>query len=288
MRGAAERGPEAPATPPSGGARLHVERPPHPELAGWVQAVWAGQAPGPTRSRVLPDGCMDVIFSARAIRGGEAQALEAIGAMTVHREVADPGRAERVGIRFRPGAAAVWLGVDASALADAELPLEALWGDEARRLAERIAQASEPGERARRLEAALRARRRTLPRLDAAVLRAAARLAGPDAALRLPSLAAELGLGERQLRRRFRSAVGLGPKRFARIARFRRALARASSEAAPAWAEIAAEAGFADQPHLAGEFRALAGRSPSAQHALARSEPPVDVRFLQDGPASGA
>jgi AraC-like DNA-binding protein len=78
----------------------------------------------------------------------------------------------------------------------------------------------------------------------------------------VPALADASGIGERQLRRRFAAAVGYGPKTFARIARFQRALAllRAGEPAAGA----AYAAGYADQAHMTREMRALAGRTPSA------------------------
>jgi transcriptional regulator GlxA family with amidase domain len=93
------------------------------------------------------------------------------------------------------------------------------------------------------------------------VLLAAARLArAPDTPV--PELAAAVGLGERQLRRRFAAAVGYGPKTFARVARFRRALylVRAGEPLAAA----AAGAGYADQAHMTREVGALAGRTPGA------------------------
>jgi AraC-like DNA-binding protein len=81
----------------------------------------------------------------------------------------------------------------------------------------------------------------------------------------VPALAAAVGLGERQLRRRFDAAVGYGPKMLARVARFRRALALVRAGEPPAAA--AYEAGYADQAHMTREMRALAGRTPAALRA---------------------
>ena len=78
-------------------------------------------------------------------------------------------------------------------------------------------------------------------------------------------LAEAVGLSERQLRRRFESAVGYGPKRFARILRFQRLLDLLRSQGdRTRWAELAIEASYADQPHMINECRALAGMSPVA------------------------
>jgi transcriptional regulator GlxA family with amidase domain len=96
---------------------------------------------------------------------------------------------------------------------------------------------------------------------DPRVMTAARRLAHAPATP-VPALAAAVGLGERHLRRRFLDAVGYGPKTFARVARFRFALALLHAGEPPAG--VAAAAGFADQAHLTRELGALAGRTPGA------------------------
>ena len=66
-----------------------------------------------------------------------------------------------------------------------------------------------------------------------------------------------VGLSDRQLHRRSLVAFGYGPKVLARILRLQRALALARGGSS--FAAAAAEAGYADQAHLAREVRALAG-----------------------------
>lgn len=78
----------------------------------------------------------------------------------------------------------------------------------------------------------------------------------------LPRLARELGVSERQLRRRVVSQVGYGPKRLARVLRLRRALTEARAGAA--LAEAAIDAGYADQAHFTNDCRELAGLPPAA------------------------
>jgi AraC-like DNA-binding protein len=71
--------------------------------------------------------------------------------------------------------------------------------------------------------------------------------------------AEHIGLSERQLRRRSLAAFGYGPKTLQRILRFRRAVALAR-RGVP-FVDVAVDAGYADQPHLAREVRELAGVS---------------------------
>jgi AraC-like DNA-binding protein len=60
--------------------------------------------------------------------------------------------------------------------------------------------------------------------------------------------------------RRFLGWVGYGPRTLARVLRLQRAVVLLRS-GRPA-AEVAVEAGYADQPHLSREMRALTGRTP--------------------------
>jgi len=82
---------------------------------------------------------------------------------------------------------------------------------------------------------------------------------------RIATLADEIGWSRGYFVERFRREVGLSPKRFARVARFRRAADRLEAGSTPA--TVAAECGYADQSHLTHEFRELAGATPRAFQA---------------------
>jgi AraC-like DNA-binding protein len=211
---------------------MYTERP--SRLAGAV--VWTGDGSG----RVLPDGCMDLLWH-------EGRLLVAGPDTRAHVTAGAPGT--WVGLRFYPGSAPDFLGVPAHELRDLRVELADLWPvPEVRRLRSRIAGAPDPttaleevvAERAAPVDPVLRA---LVTRLDAG---------RPVAAT-----ADELGLGARQLHRRSLVAFGYGPKTLARILRLRRALALARSGVP--YAETAARSGFADQAHLARDVRELAG-----------------------------
>jgi transcriptional regulator GlxA family with amidase domain len=79
------------------------------------------------------------------------------------------------------------------------------------------------------------------------------------------ALGPTVGLGERQLRRRFLAGVGYGPKTLARVLRFQRLLALLRAPGGPpSLAEAAIRTGYADQAHMTAECTRLAGRSPGA------------------------
>jgi transcriptional regulator GlxA family with amidase domain len=91
----------------------------------------------------------------------------------------------------------------------------------------------------------------------------------------------DLGLLPRTLRRRFTAQVGLTPKRFARVQRLQRLVRDLDGHAHADWAAMAARHGYADQPHLADEFRDLADVTPG-EYLRSRVNGPNHLR-----PASG-
>jgi transcriptional regulator GlxA family with amidase domain len=199
---------------------------------------------------------------------------------------ATPGQS-RVGVRFRIGAAGAALGLPAGELRDRGVALGELWGHAAARaLEDRVARAMEHG-RGAALLTLVGGLAPRLPRpedADHEVRRAVVALARPgDGASGPPdvaALAARVGLSERQLRRRFEAGVGYGPATLARVLRFQRFLHAAEAEPdagdAPL-ARLAADAGYADQAHLAREARRLAGLSPS--ELLAAGAAPAGERL---------
>ena len=96
--------------------------------------------------------------------------------------------------------------------------------------------------------------------LPLALTRAWQLIEGTQGRAPIARIADHLGMTRRHLARQFRP-FGLSPKKAARVARFTAASARAGSAS---WAQIAADAGYADQAHLTREFRALSGMTPQA------------------------
>ena len=69
---------------------------------------------------------------------------------------------------------------------------------------------------------------------------------------------------ERTLQRRFTAEVGVGPKAYQRVVRFRRAFALVSAAPEGGLAAAAHRAGYYDQAHLNRDFRRFAGAPPRA------------------------
>jgi AraC-like DNA-binding protein len=240
------------------GAIAYREWVPPPGLAAWVECAWEVTVPpggGEHVHRVLPDGCIDLVFR-------EREGLQVAGPDTRAILAAIPAGGSAVGVRMRPGGAPALLGLRPSGLRDSRVPAAAAAGPGAQALEDALAGAPRPAPRAQLLLGWLAERAPGAGAPDPVVAAAAAAL-GASPGLGVARLARELGLGERHLRRRVVEGVGYGPKRLARILRLQRALAVARAEPGLGWAAVAQRAGYADQPHLVNDARELAGATPS-------------------------
>ena len=98
--------------------------------------------------------------------------------------------------------------------------------------------------------------------LDEPIMQAVFKIIQSRGEARVNCIAADIGLSERQFRRRFRDQVGLSPKELLRIQRFRSCAKASVSNPGHSWVELAARLGYSDQPHLAREFQKLIGMTP--------------------------
>ncbi|MEU7090972.1 helix-turn-helix domain-containing protein [Kitasatospora aureofaciens] len=224
----------------------YAERPSRlPGAVLWTKGGGGAGADGAAGGLVLPDGCMDLLWT-------EGRLLMIAGPDTRAFRPGPGLGGPWAGVRFRPGAGPALLGVPAHELRDRRVELADLWpGGEARRLTERIDAAPDPAAALEELALRLAA---AAPPEDPLVRAVAAALA---AGRGVAATAEAVGLGARQLHRRSLAAFGYGPKTLARILRLQRALGLARSGVP--LAETAARTGYADQAHLARDVRELAG-----------------------------
>jgi AraC-like DNA-binding protein len=292
-------------------------RPACPELAPWVQQLWASTSDGnvvevPQLEHVLPTGASHVV-----IRLGETPVtlLDAMKRETPlavgHCIIGGPRSSfyvkraaeggDTVGAQLRPGAAPVLLGVPASELAEQHRSLDETWGSAAHRVREQLSNlevrrslvAHAPFDH---VWACLRARvdvfesalldqlRRNRLHTHGDWLRCV--LTGLEAGAPLSQLVSHSDISHRAFVTRFRSLVGLPPKVYSRLRRFQRVVNTLGNtplaDKSVSLAQVAVDLGFADQAHLTREFRTFAGLSPAAYRRFA----PVSVNHVRL-PATG-
>ncbi|MER6952152.1 helix-turn-helix domain-containing protein [Nonomuraea sp. NPDC000554] len=168
---------------------------------------------------------------------------------------------ECVQVRLSPVIARAVLGVSPAGLDGAVVALDDLWGREAPQIRERLGDVSSWQDRFALIDALLARRHEAGAPVDPEVAWAWDRIVVGRGLVRVDGLAAEVGWSRKRLWSRFRSQLGLPPKRAAKLVRFDHAAHRlVAGEGA---ARVAADGGYADQSHLHRDVMAFAGVTPA-------------------------
>jgi AraC-like DNA-binding protein len=238
-------------------AREYREQPPISELHSLVACTWERHVPAgqdPIQRRILPDGCVDLIWLDGAVHVAGPDTAAWISEV--------PSGETVVGLRLRPGVAGAVLGVPADELRDEHPPGDHVFPGRWLSSNRRIDGEASTEEARRELIRLLLLRLADADAPDSLVLAATGRLG--VAGSRVKELGTALGISERQLRRRFHTAVGYGPKTLDRVLRFQRfASAARSGHLNGDLARIAADLGYADQAHMTRECVELSGMPPA-------------------------
>jgi AraC-like DNA-binding protein len=229
-------------------------------------AGFRGRAEGPVEMQVVPYPALTVCIdfgdvllvddaSGAQKRGGVVFGMAPGSVRGCGRDV------DLLQVRLSPVVAHAVLGAT-SELGGTVVALEELWGREAVRTQEQLHAVGSWEDRFAVVEAALARRQQAGPVVDPEVAFVWAQMVTSRGHVRVDRLAAEVGWSRKRLWSRFRSQIGLTPKRAARLVRFDDVAHRLA--AGDSAALVAAEGGFADQSHLCRDVMAVAGMTPTA------------------------
>ena len=208
------------------------EIPPAPALEGLIKVRWSlagtGAATDWVEQQAVPDGCVEIIVrhAGRSRWDGDQPARFAVGLIERPEGFEMSGDARFEALRLWPWA---WPLVDNRPLAEMRGCWQPFDGPELDEIAERLATTTE------------------LAAIGRAILAAAT----------VEEMGRATGMSPRTLQRWFARNVGLPPRRYLRLLRFQKAFAEVPAQ--PSLADHAAAQGYADQAHMAREFRAMAG-----------------------------
>jgi len=224
---------------------------PNRELRHFVECIWYSPPVADTRFEIVPDGCVDACF----VLSERMPRTLLFGTTTRTSAYELDAGTPYLGVRFRPGSASLFVTERISDLTDAVLAVPRFL----ELSAEEMLETASMGERRVRLESALtRALWRSFDRHAPSIGRAISVIDSRQGNVRVKELAAECNLSERQVERLFLERVGVAPKLYMRIRRFRSVLSHLEdppNEQPLRLADIAASFGYADQSHLARDFR---------------------------------
>ncbi len=260
----------------------YVETPPSTDLTPYVQCFWELEGGADALAEpIFPDGRVEIVvhLGDRPVIADSSTTqpdVMVVGQMTAALRLRPSRCLHAIGVRFTPTGARAWLAAPVHEITDRIHSVDDVRRGTSRRFQDVVREGLTWRQRIGRIERVLRATLRTELRSPRSIECAVGLTLARKGHLTIDALADACGIGVRQLERQYLDVVGLTPKVFARTVRFQRAL-HGLRLRAPA-ASVAAACGFADQPHLAREFRRFAGTA-------ARDVNLANVAFLQDGVA---
>jgi AraC-like DNA-binding protein len=224
----------------------HAYPAPPPALAGYVDHFWVvtWHYETPYAQKVVPYPNVHLTF------GTGGAVVTGVGSRHQIKTLSGDGGV--FGVAFRPGCFRPFLGRSVSTITDRVIPAADVFAGEPPVIADvttverfLVAHLPEPD-----------------PRADEAADIVAGIAAKPELT-RVDSLARDVGTTVRQLQRLFAEYVGVGPKWTIRRYRLHEVTERLAKGSPVDWAALAAELGYADQPHLARDFKQIFGEPPT-------------------------
>jgi AraC-like DNA-binding protein len=235
-----------------------IERLPRAELRPFVECLWHTPPADDPAFSIVPDGCVDACF---VLSDAEPRVLLfGTTTRTTHYEL-EP-EAAYFGVRFRPGYAGLFLPERIADLTDNQVEIPAFLGLSADEVLEAP---TFDARRALSETSLMRALANGVDRATEVVGVAVAAIDTSHGDVRVHELAAACQMSERQLERLFLEKVGIAPKFYARIRRFRSVLTQLddpAEQSSPRLADLAAWFGYVDQSHLTRDFAAFAHELP--------------------------
>ena len=245
------------------GRRIEARRLlPPASLADLVESYWVGRwdlpREAPHESRLLADPSVHLVFEDGS---GPHVGARVVGVWKRLWRRTLEGRGRTRGVKLRPGAVRAVLDVSAHALTGLVLPMEELLpGADA--LHAELGAVEDDEAALLRAGAWLEERRRGAPGVSEAIALVERVRTDPEVTT-VEALAAACGHSVRQLQRVFRQHVGATPKWVIRQHRLQQVALRLERGDDRTLADLAAALGYADQAHLARDFKAAVGKSPS-------------------------
>ena len=263
----------------------YAEVPPPQALADCVLSLWEMRIPSlplPTRARIMPNACVDIVMYLSDTSQGEGAASVVgpphrsfiVGSTLRSFIMRSAGWRHIIGASLRPAGVLPLLGLPASEIGEALAALHDVIGARASQIEDHVFDGPGTGALRRLGEALMRLRRPSeaagdvAQRADLLVRRAYGRR-------RIDALAGDLNVSGRRLERRFLAELGITPKLFSRLVRFDRMVRDLARRGTTPWSRFALEHGYTDQAHFINEFREFAGLTPSEYEAETKEQPPT-------------
>lgn len=273
---------------------MYREIKPSPRFAPFVKCFWfmeRNYSAQDNKETIWPDGNVEVLFhygNRYKLDGAEGHNRVShsftTGPLTRYHELHNEGLMSLIGIRFLPWGFMPFFPMSMHHLVDKIIPLYDLLGEQAKELEDRLHEGSIEHKVAV-LEQFLEARlNKTIVEPNPIVMSlAGVMMSKPEMELSLPDWEQWSSLSARQLERKFREGIGVGPKKLNVISRFDAARRTLLFDRSADIMDVAFRYGYYDYSHFAKDFKKFLGCTPKEfKSSLNQNWDDQDVVFLQD------
>ena len=231
-------------------------------LSEFVALLWyyRGDEIANTKERVLPTASVDLIIR---LDSGRTSDSGMHGPRTRSVVIRTSSRYELLGVHFKLGGALPFLRFPVGELQNIGVCLDDLWGERnAQRLLSELHDVSGAQRKFQVLEQWLtQLGRDRLQRHPAVTFAMRAFCSGSFGSA--ADVAVKIGYSQRRFIELFRNEVGLRPKQFHRLYRFRSVIGAVQGKTQVDWTDIGLSAGYFDQAHLIHDFREFSDLTPA-------------------------
>jgi AraC-like DNA-binding protein len=241
-------------------SRYYVPQKPLSEFVA-VFWYWRGHDVPHSKERILPTGNGGLVIN---LGSGRTSQSGISGPRSESFLIERTAQDELLGVHFNIGGVFPFLGFPSGELHDVDITLADLWGE--RRASQLLCLVHD----ARTVELKFQVVEKWLMmaanrplRHHPAVSFALKEFQSDPGLLSSAVVAEKVNLSQRRFIQIFREEVGLTPKLFCRIRRFRQVIERTAKQDAVDWADVALSCGYFDQAHFNHDFKEFSGLSPT-------------------------
>lgn len=247
---------------------LYREYQPDIALLPYIETYWVvqGYLDQTESEKILPDGCVDIIFTfshSSACDNLVPLLPNIIGTMTTYSEIKYLGYVSMLGIRFKPAGITAFTKVPIHTFTDQQIDMtlfDSLFDVD---FYSKLPEIGLMADRIKHIDSYLIHKLTDVFIPDKQIIYAVDLIKTTNGLLSLNDVADKSCLSLRSLERKFKDIIGVSPKTFSRVIKFKRTLSFLKEHKNTSLYTTAIECGYYDHSHLIKEFKALTGDSPS-------------------------
>jgi len=248
---------------------------PSSELQPFIKCFWSledEKQDEPVKQKVLPDGCMEMIFHygdhyLQYFEDGSSIIQPksfVFGQITKYIEIAPIGVSGIISARFLPDGISPFVNMPLTSLENKAVPITELFGEDGEKLEGQIINANDNYERIKLIETFLLSKLTEQRTIDAITKSCVNIIFQSQGQIGSAELADKMNINRRNMERKFTSVIGMSPKQLSKVARLQATLKMLEQKKFASLTEIAYENGYYDQAHFIKDFREFTGMSPKS------------------------